>query len=103
MRSARRFCRCGGAELWRRRHGTALSRRRRRVRQCERKHVRCECDVPTNPAPPDPDLGDQTTAEQRIIDRYYVARQRGWTPDLAANPRSVSWDLHAKLRGRGNG
>ncbi len=40
-------------------------------------------------APADP--GDQTTAEQRIIDGY-VAKQRGCTPDLAPNPQGVNWD-----------
>jgi hypothetical protein len=42
-----------------------------------------------NAAPSDP--GDQTTAEQRIMDGY-VAKQRGCTPDLAPNPQGVSWD-----------
>jgi hypothetical protein len=42
-----------------------------------------------NAAPSDP--GDQTTAEQRIIDGY-VAKQRGCTPDLAPNPQGVTWD-----------
>jgi hypothetical protein len=46
---------------------------------------------PKNPAPPDPDLGDQPTAEQRIIDGY-IAKQRGCTPDLAPSPQGVSWD-----------
>jgi hypothetical protein len=50
-------------------------------------HAMC----PKNPAPPDPDLGDQTTAEQRIIDGY-IAKQRGCTPDLAPNPLGVNWD-----------
>ena len=40
-------------------------------------------------APADP--GDQTTAEQRIIDGY-IAKQRGCTPDLAPNPQGVNWD-----------
>jgi hypothetical protein len=40
-------------------------------------------------APSDP--GDQTTAEQRIIDGY-VAKQRGCTPDLAPSPQGVTWD-----------
>ncbi len=43
------------------------------------------------PAPPDPDTGDQTTAEQRIIDGY-VAKQKGCTPDLTPNPLGVIWD-----------
>jgi hypothetical protein len=46
---------------------------------------------PAHPAPPDPDLGDQTTAEQRIIDGY-IAKQRGCTPDLSPNPQGISWD-----------
>jgi hypothetical protein len=40
-------------------------------------------------APSDP--GDQTTAEQRIIDGC-VAKQRGCTPDLAPSPQGVTWD-----------
>lgn len=43
---------------------------------------------PTDPAP---DGGDQTTAERRIIDGY-VSKQAGCTPDLPANPQSVTWD-----------
>jgi len=40
---------------------------------------------------PPPDAGDQTTAEQRVIDGY-VTKQAGCTPDLPANPQSVTWD-----------
>jgi hypothetical protein len=47
--------------------------------------------VATRPAAPAPDLGDQTTAEQRIVDGY-VAKQRGCTPDLTPNPQGVTWD-----------
>ena len=43
---------------------------------------------PNNPAP---DAGDQTTAEQKIIDGY-VKKQINCTPDLPANPQSVTWD-----------
>jgi hypothetical protein len=46
---------------------------------------------PKQPAPPDPDSGDQTTAEQRIIDGY-VSKQNGCTPDLTPNPQGVTWD-----------
>jgi hypothetical protein len=46
---------------------------------------------PKQPAPPNPDTGDQTTAEQRIIDGY-VAKQKGCTPDLTPNPLGVIWD-----------
>ncbi|MGA9358252.1 MAG: integrase [Mycobacterium sp.] len=43
-----------------------------------------------NAAPSDP--GDQTTAEQRIIDGH-VVKQRGCThPALAPNPQGVIWD-----------
>lgn len=43
------------------------------------------------PKDPATDGGDQTTAERRVIDGY-VAKQAGCTPDLAANPQSVTWD-----------
>lgn len=43
------------------------------------------------PADPAPDGGDQATAERRITDGY-VAKQAGCTPDLPANPQSVTWD-----------
>ncbi len=43
------------------------------------------------PRDPAPDSGDQTTAEQRIIDGY-VAKQQGCTPDLTPNPQGVTWD-----------
>ena len=43
---------------------------------------------PINPAP---DAGDQTTAEQKIIDGY-VKKQINCTPDLPPNPQSVTWD-----------
>lgn len=43
------------------------------------------------PAAPAADGGDQATAEQRIIDGY-VAKQAGCTPDVAADPQSVSWN-----------
>lgn len=43
------------------------------------------------PADPAPDSGDQTTAEQRVIDGY-IAKQKGCTPDTPPNPRSVTWD-----------
>jgi hypothetical protein len=46
---------------------------------------------PKQPAPPDPDRGDQTTAEQRIIDGY-IPKQKGCTPDLTPNPQGVTWD-----------
>jgi hypothetical protein len=42
-----------------------------------------------NAAPAEP--GDQTTAEQHIVDGY-VAKQRGCTPDLPPNPQGVIWD-----------
>ncbi|MCV7076887.1 integrase [Mycobacterium szulgai] len=42
-------------------------------------------------ADPAPDAGDQATAEQRIIEGY-VKKQIGCTPDLPANPQSVTWD-----------
>jgi hypothetical protein len=38
-----------------------------------------------------PDLGDQTSAEQRVIDGY-ITKQAGCTPDLTPNPQSVTWD-----------
>jgi hypothetical protein len=52
------------------------------------------CGPDTGPAamaaaPSDP--GDQTTAEQRIIDGY-VVKQRGCTPALAPNPQGVIGD-----------
>ena len=40
---------------------------------------------------PAPDAGDQTTAEQKIIDGY-VKKQINCTPDLPPNPQSVPWD-----------
>ena len=43
--------------------------------------------VPPNP----PDLGDQPTAEQRVIEGYTV-KQHGCTPDTPPNPKSVTWD-----------
>jgi hypothetical protein len=43
------------------------------------------------PATPGPDLGDQTTAEQRIIDGY-VTKQRACTPEEAPSPSGVAWD-----------
>jgi hypothetical protein len=49
----------------------------------------CGLAATVNAAPVDP--GDQTTAEQRIVDGY-VAKQRGCTPDLAPNPQGVNWD-----------
>ncbi len=49
----------------------------------------CGSAATVNAAPSDP--GDQTTAEQRIIDGY-VAKQRGCTPDLAPNAQGVIWD-----------
>jgi len=44
-----------------------------------------------DPVPPGPDVGDQATAEQRIVDGY-LTKQRGCTPDLAPNPQGVTWD-----------
>jgi hypothetical protein len=47
---------------------------------------------PNDPAPPNPpDLDDQPTAEQRVIDGY-VEKQKGCTPDAPPNPQSVTWD-----------
>ena len=47
---------------------------------------------PNDPAPPGPpDLGDQPTAEQRVIDGY-TAKQQGCTPGTPPNPQSVTWD-----------
>jgi hypothetical protein len=47
---------------------------------------------PNDPAPPGPpDLGDQPTAEQRVIEGY-TAKQHGCTPDTPPNPQSVTWD-----------
>jgi len=47
---------------------------------------------PDDPAPPaPPDLGDQPTAEQRIIEGY-GAKQQGCTPGIPPNPQSVTWD-----------
>lgn len=43
------------------------------------------------PGDPAPDGGDQATAERRIIDGY-VAKQAGCTPDVAADPQSVTWN-----------
>jgi hypothetical protein len=50
------------------------------------------CDTTTLcPINPAPDAGDQTTAEQKIIDGY-VKKQINCTPDLPPNPQSVTWD-----------
>ena len=38
-----------------------------------------------------PDVGDQTTAEQRVIEGY-ATKQAACTPDLPPNPQSVTWD-----------
>ena len=47
---------------------------------------------PNDPAPPNPpDLDDQPTAEQRVIEGY-IAKQQGCTPQTPANPQSVTWD-----------
>lgn len=47
---------------------------------------------PIDPAPPSPpDLGDQPTAEQRVIEGYN-AKQKGCTPGTPPNPQSVTWD-----------
>jgi hypothetical protein len=46
---------------------------------------------PSDPPPSSPDLGDQPTAEQRVIEGY-TAKQQGCTPGTAPNPRSVTWD-----------
>ena len=47
---------------------------------------------PNDPAPPDPgDLGDQPTAEQRVI-QGYIAKQKNCTPELTPSPQSVTWD-----------
>jgi hypothetical protein len=43
------------------------------------------------PSDPAPDLGDQPTAEQRVIDGY-TAKQQACTPDTPPNPKSVTWD-----------
>ena len=43
------------------------------------------------PADPAPDGGDQATAEQKIIDGY-VKKQINCTPNLPANPQSITWD-----------
>ncbi|GAB3011442.1 integrase [Mycobacterium bourgelatii] len=43
------------------------------------------------PADPAPDAGDQSTAEQRVVEGY-VNKQADCTPDLPANPQSVTWD-----------
>jgi hypothetical protein len=40
---------------------------------------------------PPPDGGDQTTAEQKIIDGY-KAKQINCTPGLPPNPQSITWD-----------
>lgn len=44
----------------------------------------CAMDPPT-------DGGDQATAERRVVDGY-VTKQANCTPDLTANPQSVTWD-----------
>jgi hypothetical protein len=44
----------------------------------------CRSDTP-------PDAGDQTTAEQKIIDGY-KAKQVNCTPSLPPNPQSITWD-----------
>jgi hypothetical protein len=44
----------------------------------------CRTDTP-------PDLGDQATAEQKIIDGY-KAKQVNCTPNLPPNPQSITWD-----------
>jgi hypothetical protein len=47
---------------------------------------------PNDTTPPNPpDLGDQPTAEQRVIEGY-TAKQHGCTPDTPPNPKSVTWD-----------
>lgn len=47
---------------------------------------------PNDPAPTGPpDPGDQTTAEQRVIEGY-VAKQKGCTPATPPDPESVIWD-----------
>jgi hypothetical protein len=38
-----------------------------------------------------PHAGDQTTAEQKIIDGY-AKKQINCTPNLPPNPQSVTWD-----------
>lgn len=43
------------------------------------------------PADPAPDAGDQSTAEQRVTEGY-LRKQAGCTPNLPANPQSVTWD-----------
>jgi hypothetical protein len=43
------------------------------------------------PAAPSPDLGDQTTAEQRIVDGY-LTKQRACTPEQKPSPNGVAWD-----------
>ncbi|MBW0018908.1 MAG: integrase [Mycobacterium sp.] len=43
------------------------------------------------PDAPAADGGDQTTAEQRVIEGY-IAKQQGCTPDTPPNPQSVTWD-----------
>ena len=43
------------------------------------------------PNDPAPDGGDQTTAEQKIVDGY-IKKQINCTPDLPPNPQSVTWD-----------
>jgi hypothetical protein len=51
----------------------------------------CGAGCAQYPAAPGPDLGDQTTAEQRIIDGY-VTKQRACTPEDAPSPNGVAWD-----------
>lgn len=43
------------------------------------------------PADPSTDGGDQATAERRVTDGY-VTKQASCTPELSANPQSVTWD-----------
>ena len=61
---------------------------------------RVNATCPQDPAPPGPDLGDQATAEQRIIDGY-LTKQRGCSPDLAPNPQGVTWDSRASRQTSG--
>jgi len=47
---------------------------------------------PNDPAPPGPpELGDQPTAEQRVMEGY-IAKQTSCTPETPPNPQSVTWD-----------
>ena len=52
------------------------------------------------PADPAPDGGDQATAEQKTIDGY-VKKQINCTPNLPANPQSITWDPPASRRTSG--